>query len=265
MKYSDENIYLGEIKAETLISQMDTNENQGVRMHGIFSRNYEEDLISIIDEEDKTIFELSRDSIFHLLPESLFFNENQLKKESKPYFDFEKEHAEMVKQKKAILSFFSPFDTEYFKLSLELEKSLNKIAVKGNHIFINLLEIEPEIGVKNEYISKIKVLLPFVSQIRGNHLLIVDIIKNVLSAEKIEVEEKGAFHKRFIIHKEGLSKEEYRLMDEGLIDFFNFLRQWFLPVEVKYDYRIKDYKNSFTLGTTLLLDYNTHFKYGKIQ
>ena len=75
---------------------------------------------------------------------------------------------------------------------------------------------------------------------------------------KIEIKEKGTFHKQFIIHKGGLSKEEYQSMDEGLIDFFDFLRQWFLPVEVEYDYRIKDYKNSFTLGNTLLLDYNTH-------
>jgi len=259
MKYLDEYINIEEIKAETLISQMETSGNSGVRMQGIFSRNYSEDLISITKEEDKTIFDLSRDSVFHLLPGSLFFKENQLRKDSKPNFDFEKEQTELKKQKKNILSFFSPFDTEYFKLSLELEKKLNAIAETGNRIFISILEDESAIETKNEYISRIKILLPFVSQLRGNHILLLDILKNILSAEKIEIEERGTFYKRFIIHREGLSKEEYQSMDESLIDFFDFLRQWFLPVEVKYDYRIKDYKNSFTLGNILLLDYNTHF------
>lgn len=258
MKHSDKYIDTEEIKAETLISQMDIKENLAVRMRGIFSRNYSEDLINITNEEDNTVFELSRDSIFHLLPEGLFFKENQLKKDSKPTFDFEKELSELEKQKKAISLFFSPFDTEYFKLSLGLEKKLNAITEKGNRILINIFGDEPEIDTKNEYISKIKILLPFVSHLRGNITLLIDILKNVFSVEKIEIKKKDTFYDRFIIHKEGLSKEEYRSMDEKLTEFFDFFSQWFLPVEMEYDYRIKDYKEQFILGKTLLLDYNTH-------
>jgi len=257
MKYLNEYVNTGDIKAETLISLMDI-KDMDVRMQGIFSRNYSEDLISITNEDDKTIFELSRDSVFHLLPEGLFLKENQLKKGRKSNFDFEKAHKELSEQKEAILLFFSSFDTEYFKLNLLLEKEVNGITEKGNHIFRNNFVEEPSIDRENEYISKLKILLPFISYLRGNHILLVDILKNVLSAEKIEIRDRGALRKRFIIHREGLSKEEYQSMDENLITFFDFLHQWFLPVEVEYDYRIKDYTPPFILGNTLLLDYNTH-------
>jgi len=259
MNYQNEYIEIEEIKAETLISQTDIEEeNINVVMQGIFSRNYSEDLISITNEKDNTVIELSRDGIFHLLPEGLFFNENQLKKANRPDFDFEKELKELENQKEAILLFFKPFDTKYFKLSLEMEKKLNAVVERGNRIFLDAFWDEPEIETKNEYISKIILLLPFVSHLRGNMALLIDILKNIFSVKKIEIEKKGAFYHRFIIHKEGLSKEEYQSMDKSLIDFFHFFRHWFLPVEMEYDYRIKDYKEPFILGSTLLLDYNTH-------
>jgi len=264
VKYLNEYIDAGDVKAETLISQMDIKENLHVHLQGIFSRNYSEDLISVTNEkgkengENRTILELSRDGIFHLLPEGLFFKEEQLKKDSNSNFDFDKEKTKLEEQKKAALLFFSPFDTEFFNLSFELEKNLNAIAEKGNKVFINAFECEPEIDTKNEYISKIKILLPFVSHLRGNLAFLTDILKNILSVEKIEIRTIRPFYMQFIIHKESLSKEEYQAMDKDLADFFVFFRQWFLPVEAEYDYRIKDYKGSFILGNTLLLDYNTH-------
>ena len=262
MKYFDDYISVGEIKAETLISQMDIKEDIEVHLQGIFSRNYSDDLISIANERGKkeeeniTILDLSRDGIFHLLPEGLFFRENLIKNMLK--HDFDSKYKKFKEEKERIELFFQPFDTEYFKLSLELEKRLNTVAEKGNSTLMNTLEDEPEIDTKHKYISKIKILLPFVSQLRGNHILLIDILKNVLLAEKIEIKEIKPLYMRFIIHKAGLSKEEYKSMDEDLIDFFDFFCQWFLPVEIEYDYRIKDYKNSFTLGNTMLLEYNTH-------
>ena len=256
MNFPETFINLEETKAETLISQIDINENISVRLSGIFSRNYSDDLISVSNEKDKTFLEISRDGIFRLLPEGLFFKENLKKSIIKD--DFESKYKKFKEKKERIEMFFQPFDTEYFKLNLGLEKKLNAISEKGNNALLSALEDEAEIDTSNEYISKMKILLPFVSHLRGNHILLVDILKNVLDAEKIEIKEIRPLYLRFIIHKEGLSKEEYKSMDKALNGFFDFFRQWFLPVEVEYDYRIKDYKAPFKLGSTLLLDYNTH-------
>ena len=257
MDYLNKRTNTRDIKAETLISQLDIKKDFNVRLEGVFARNYSEDLIDIEKEDDTKTIALSRDGIFHLLPEGLFFKENQLKKYNDG-FDFKKEYDQFKKQKKDVLSFFQPFDTAFFKLSLELEQKLNDFTKSGNRIFINTFLDTSEVKADNQYISKIKTLLPFVSKIRGNISYLIDILKNALSVEKIEIKEMQAFHTRFIIHKEGLSKEEYLAMDKDLDDFFVFFRHWFLPVEKEYDYRIKDYKQPFKLGDSLILDYNTN-------
>jgi hypothetical protein len=256
VKYLNEHIDTEDIKAEILISQMDTQENLSVRMQGLFSRNYSEDLMSVVHEKDRTLLYLSRNGIFHLLPEGLFFEETRLKSVRGEYF--EGKYDKFKKEKEKIKSFFQPFDTEYFKQSFELEKKLNAITECGNTVFIKTFLNEPDIDTNNEYLSKIKILLPFVSYLRGNFTLLTNILKETLSVEKVEIREIQPLYMRFIIHKESLNKEEYKKIDEKLTVFFDFFCRWFLPAEAEYDYKIKDYKTPFTLGNTLILDYNTH-------
>lgn len=258
MKHLNEYMSTETIKAETLLSLCNIEENFNVRMAGIFSRNYSEDIINIDNEDDKTTVVLSRDGLFHLLPEGLFFEERMLQNSEKCNFDFKSTYTEFKKRKKEIETFFQPFDTTYFKLNLELEYKLNNFTKIGNDIFIDSFLDISEIDTNNKYIAALKTLLPFTCQLRGNIVLLIDILKNILSVEKIDIKEIALFYTRFIIHKENLSKEEYIAMDNDLRQFFDFFCQWFLPVERKYDYRIKDYKQPFVLKDSLILDYNTH-------
>jgi hypothetical protein len=213
--------------------------------------------MNVREEDDKTVIELSRDGVFQLLPEGLFFEEEHLKKKNKSGYDFKKEQAEIEKLKKSILSFFNPFDAQYFNLSLEMEKKLNAIDQERNDISAKAFGIEPEIDTDNEYILKLKKLLPFASYLRGNLTLLTDMLKNVFSVEKIEIRKIKPLFLRFVIHKDGLNKEEYLSMYNNLVAFFDFFSQWFLPVEIEYDYQVKSYKDTFKLGNTLILDYNT--------
>ena len=258
-----------EIKAESLLLQMSCDDNLFVQMEGVFFRNYSEDLMNFEKEEGYSTVTLSRDSIFHLLPERLFFKENSLINERKHFFDFNEEYKELKKKKKEILSFFYPFDTILFKLSLDLEQKLNLFAKAGNEIFIKYFLDESVVQTRqclvsdntsesDNYIDKLRLLLPFVSQIRGNLPLLVDLLKIIFSAYKVEIKEIAPFKKRFIIQIEGLSKEEYLAMDRALVPFFDFLHCWFLPVELICDFRIKDFQQLFKLGEPLILDYNTN-------
>jgi hypothetical protein len=256
MNYFNEHICIEEIKAENLIAQMDTKDNFDVRMRGIFSRNYAEDLLSVQQDEGNFTFELSRDGIFQLLPENLFFEENKLKNFSKG--DFKDNYKQFEKEKKQFELFFQVFDREYFKQSLALEETLNDIAEKGNAIFEPLLEDVFEADTDNEYILKLKKLLPFASQIRGNLALLTDVLKNVFSVKKIDVKKTKPLFVLFIIHKEGLSKEEYLEINKKADDFFDYFCRWFMSVELECDYKFKDYSAPFTLGNTLILDYNTN-------
>lgn len=245
-----------DIKAETLLAQMDLPADPEVCMQGIFSRNYSEDLICVRNEEGKAVVELSRDGVFHLLPEGLFFEENRIK--DIPNNDFEPGYTRFKEEKEYVKSFFRVFDQLYFKQTLEMEKKLNILAEKGNRIFLGEFLDERELDSDNEYISKIKTILPFVSLLRGNLALLTELLKEILAVNKVELKKTKPFCMQFIIHREGLSKEEYLSMDKNMAAFFVFFCQWFLPVEMKFNYRIKDYTNPFRLGNTLLLDYNTH-------
>jgi hypothetical protein len=258
MKYLNKYVDIGELKAETLLSILNLKEDFNVQMESTFQRNYAEDVASIDNDGFINTIRLARTGIFKLLPEGLFFKENQLNAENKRNYDFKRTYQELQKKKNEILAFFQPFDTQYFKLTLEFEQLLNGFTERGNDILLNAFEYETEVKTDNYYVSKITKILPFAGQIKGNLHLVIDILKNVLSVEKIDMVEIEPFHTRFMIHKEGLSKEEFDAMDKEVAIFFTFFKDTFLPVERKYDFRIKDFKQTFTLGELLLLDYNTN-------
>jgi len=248
-----------EIKAETLLSILDIHEKLNVQMKGIFSRNFSEDLIKIENDSDSTTLVVARDGIFHLLPQGLFFDENLLAKNNRSNYEFEKVYRELRRKKKEALTFFRPFDTLFFKQTFYLEKILNKFAEAGNDKLIDAFLDKPAEDTNNKYISKLKKLIPFASQIRGNIPLLVDILKIIFSTQKIEIKTMAPLHKRLIIHIEGLSKEEYHALDKEMKPFFDFFRHWFLPVEQQFTYRVKDYTRPTKLDNSLILDYNTHF------
>ena len=259
MKYFEEYIDSEEIKAETLIACIDDNLNSYVQNSGVFFRNYSDDILSVEkDKNNENVINLSRDGVFHVLPEGLFFKEDSLKSKNKQGYDFKEQLEKFNNEKERIKSFFHPFDTEFFRLSFELEKRLNDISEKGNEIIVESLLSLCNLTGDNQYIRQMKTLLPFVSEIRGNLRLLKDILQ-IIFLSKVEIVKKG-FSIMFIIHKRGLSKAEYLKMGKDLIAFFDFVYEWFLPVEVDYNYKIKDYEEPFVLGHSLILDYNTYLK-----
>ena len=254
MKHLPKNQETHHISAETLLALWEEIPHLKVCYESIFARNYSEDLIRTDADLDHITVYLSRNGIRNLLPDGLFFTENQLSEEKKRGNDFKSAYNKMKKQKKEVLSFFQPYDTELFKLSIDAERKLNNLFKSGNKVLLSDSLDEP----KNEYINKLIPLLPFSSQIRGNMQLIVDLLKFVFDVEKVEIKELKPLYAQFIIHKEGLMKGEYLNMNEEVKLFFDFFCHWFLPVEKKYDFRIKDFKHSFTIEKNLLLDYNTN-------
>ena len=273
MNFFEKHTNTEKIKAELLVSRM--NElNVTVRTSGIFSRNYSGDLIDVKKNgPDETVIKLSRDGTFQLLPERLFFEGNRLKSKNKPPAFFRSEHKKLRDEKEKIELFFCPFDTEYFRLTLSFEKKLIELAEKGN-VFLtdSFLRECNDSYVGNKYIDKMKTMLPFAGELRGNIKILKDILENVFLS-KVEIKTNIfrenweefentkpciRFMMKFIIHKRGLSKSEYLDMDRDVAVFFDFFYEWFLPVETEYEYGIKDYEEVFTLGNTLILDYNTN-------
>ena len=247
MEHQSEYSNFQDVKAESILSLYGL-ADAVVEMKGIFHRNYSPDLMS--NPTDKDRIELSRDSIYHQLPEGLFFTDNDLN------------NSENLKEKKRKRKFFfQPFDIEYFNLSLKVEQKINTIF--GKYLF-NLN------GLSNWNISQETIddafnvlnLSDFVSEIRGNELLIINILKMILNIEKIELMKNThadcGIQKTFIIHIPKLSAEEYFQKNHQIAKMFEVFKEYFLPFDIDYDFKIKDKQQKFLLYEDLILDYNTN-------
>ncbi|MDR2010206.1 MAG: hypothetical protein LBQ22_06970 [Bacteroidales bacterium] len=259
MDFFDEYINAEEIKAETIISLLG-HFNFIVDMAGIFYRNYSGDLVSVSNSDNYVYLKLARDSLFEILPESLFFEEDTISSKKIDYKKFKEE-------KEKIRSLFQPFDTKYFNLSLSLEKKLNEIAETETDILTGFLFDKSAItNSGNRYLKRLDPLLPAVSEIRGNKRLIKDILESIFEA-KVDIniinkkeqynDDSDCIIMIFIIHIQGLSSDEYKIANNEAGEFFEFFHQYFLPFETEYQFKLRDYNQNFILGEQLTLDYNT--------
>ena len=243
MEHKHPNIHIQELKAETVASLQDL-QNFVVEMKGIFYRNYSPDLLS--NPNSKDVIELSRDSVFHLLPEGLFFEKGSKK------FQEKKEKARAL---------FQFFDTEYFALSLKLEKEINRICKKSQFGLADFLCRDTVSKAEADMLSLVS-MSGFVNAIRGNEGLIIDILKEVLNVSKIELIKHTcstscpSIQKTFIIHIANLSAEQYQQENQPIYKVFEVVKDYLLPFEIQYHFKIKDRKQDFKLGKKLILGYN---------
>ncbi|MFZ4398524.1 MAG: hypothetical protein ACOYO1_00705 [Bacteroidales bacterium] len=276
MKFNTLNNSLGDIKAESIIAA--TIKDAVIEMHslGSFYKNFSKDIIEIkMDSTNETVlFDISRDGIFHLLPETLFFFEKRLlikKKTFNKKNEIAQEYAikeEIKKQnadRKKLLTFFNYFDTKYFDLSLKLEKKIYEIVeIKVDLILSYFFRYELK-DEKNLYIRKIAPLIIYSFQIRANLLLLQKILSVILN-NYVEINKKYLRNDllpedimviEFIVNIERLSLSEYQNLNIEFKQFFNFISDWFLPYDIDYDFKIKDTSQRFILNKPLILDYNT--------
>ena len=259
------------IKAETyLTSFLKTCKDVVVEPEGVFSRNYTNDMKEVDTDEfgKKLVLKLSRDSVFHLLPESIFFVENKLREIGKKG-DLEKFKAEAERirlEKRKILAFFQPFDMTYFKLRFELEKKLNSMATNRIPIIIDELFSVFNLNKKNQLIRKMLPLITIASEIRGNKNLLKEALKILFYPANVDMyllkrrQESGAIRAvmKINVYIEKLSAEQFRTLKKEADEFAEFFYEWFLPVDMGYEFKIKDKNQRFILGKAMTLDYNTY-------
>jgi hypothetical protein len=258
------------IKAETfLTSFLDSCRDVIIEPHGVFFRNYDNDVISVdADEYDrKMVVKISRDGLFQILPESLFFVENKLREIGKKgdKEKFKQEEERIRKEKQNIKTFFQPFDVAYFKLRFELEKKLNHLATNRAQIIIDELIDDFGIDAENPIVRKMLPLAPIASEFRGNKFLLKDVLKILFYPANVEIllkRSKASGMKgtilKFIVYIEELSAEQFRTMKKDVEGFSQFFYEWFLPVDMGCEFKIADKNERFILGKSMTLGYNTY-------
>jgi len=260
------------IKAESFLSSMlESLTGINLEFQGVFSRNYYNDIIFIDQDtysgKSQLNINLSRDSIFHILPEGLFFREDVLKKvqKEKNAEKFKALSEKIIREKLKLLSFFYPFDKTYFSLRFELERKLNELMENKSSLIMDLLFDIYQIDEKNDFIRKIIPLLPLASEIRSNKMIWRDIFRNIFYPAEVDVRITGEMNVagmmqrsvKTTIHIEKLSNREFKKIKKDVDVFARFFYEWFLPADMGYAFKVKDTKERFVLEGDMTLDYNT--------
>ena len=241
------------IKAETWIAAHQPSQKEWVTFHkGIFSRNYTEDLCSC-DPETAHV-ELSRDGLYELLPNRLFFKGNELRGIQK--VDFEWTERVLKQRIERIKTVFLPFDTSYFNHSLALERELNGALSEKTALLLQAFVGEDGERQSNPYIRKMTPMTLQAARLRGKFPVLCGIITCILGYPT-QCFRKGD-RIRFVVNRPGLERKAFLNYLDELAPFFQWVEEWFIPFELRCEFKVRDYsrEDRFEGPNKLLLDYN---------
>ena len=241
------------IKAETWIAVHYPSQKEWIVRHdGIFSRNYSGDLRLCKPEE--TTLELSRNGLYEILPNGLFFTGREL--QGKDEEDIKWTERVLKQRRERIKTVLLPFDSSYFNHSLALENTLNETLAKGNGIVLKEFFGDDFVDERNPYIRKMVPMVAQAAKIRGDYHFLCKAFSLILGF-KTEVR---LIHDRvrFIINRPGLDKEAFLKYLDELKTFFQFVEEWFVPFEMQCEFKVRDYSRDdrFEGANKLMLDYN---------
>ncbi len=243
-----------DIKAETWLSvHYPFKKEWIVRQKGIFSRNYSGDFCSCSPESVSV--ELSRDGLYEILPNALFFTGREL--QDKDDTDFKWTERVLRQRLDRIKTVMLPFDSEYFNSTLALEKEVNETVGAKIPTLLQVLVGDDFTNESDPYITKICPFTLQAARLRGNYRTLCRLMTFILGYKTDYRLKKGRV--TFIVHRPDLSHEGFLSYYDELKPFFAFVKEWFVPFEMDFEYKIRDYKRScrFAGPNKLLLDYNS--------
>ena len=264
MILDDQYIPIGDLKAETWLNVCFPGEiPEQVVTNGIFYSNYCEDLLEVETMEGRAHrIKLSRDGLFHLLPEALFFNDNRLQ-------DPKLKAMPVKAEKERVMTFFEPFDLAYFQVGLGLDQTTSQLeACTVNSLVKEIYDVDVQ-SIQNPFVRQMAPFLLQASTIRGDFPLIGKLMASIIGfhteikpvvrkLEQPDEPQKEMCVARVLFYIPDLSNSEYARRYEELGEFVNFVADWFFPFNQAFEYAIKDNTHPFVLDGTMTLDYNTY-------
>lgn len=241
------------IKAETWLAAIHPTQREWVaRTKGIFSRDYAEDLRSC-DPEQSSV-ELSRDGMYEILPNGLFFRGTEL--QGVDPSDFEWTEKVLKQRYERIKTALLPFDSSFFNHSLALEHQLNDSLAEKNDLLLQALTGKDFSEEHNPYIRQMALMLPQAARIRGDYRFLCKYITLILGYKTdYKLTENRV---RFIVNRPDLNRTAFLDYLDELEPFFHFVEEWFVPFELQCDFKVRDYERDDHIEghNKLLLDYN---------
>lgn len=257
MEYKDK---IPQISAEMYLERMypELRKLWTTRAQGTFFRNYSHDIIDL-DTETKQVT-LSRDGYIKLLPQGLVTQEvGSLKKRESP--------EELKKRVEILGEAFVPFDTFIFRRRLNIERQTSALLEnKLQYILKTYFHFDLK-NEQNEYVVEAAVLLPFVSKLRANIPFVTSLLKtlikcdvNVIKTRYSEIDDTKYWipYLRFELLVSNLSNQQYKEKTLAIKPLADFIKEWFVPFDVRCDISIKQHGVSLTTENATTLEYNTY-------
>ena len=254
-------VEIPEIGAEMLLNYLYPElEDRWIAHHdGTFYRNYNRDVLQVSKEEADV--RLSRDSILGLLPQGLLSQEEDLRKG-----DRAEKHKELELRLKVLSEAFLPFDTFAFRRMLKVERQVSGLLdVKLEYLLKTYFGFDLA-AEQNPYVKEAAVLLPYIRERRGDFGLVRILLSSLFHC-RVRMQERRYSQLdstlcwlpviRYELLMPNLSAEEFRKLCEELKPLSHFLSEWFMPMEVKLELRVKQHRVQPQVNSGLILDYNT--------
>ena len=187
---------------------------------GSFYRNYSDDIMSLYLNERQV--ELSRDGFLKLLPEGVLTNDDEFKK-----VDVAEKYKILKRREHLLNEAFLPFDTFYFRYFMMVEQQVADLLNTKLEYILNQyfgFNLEAEKNPRYSFSDTTQCRLPLV---------------------------------RYDLLIDGLEAEKFRELYSQLMPLNDFITEWFMPMEVVCQIKIKEHNQPQQVNTRLVLDYNS--------
>ena len=211
---------------------------------GTFYRNYNSDVMALYPDEPTVV--LSRDGFLKLLPQGMLQGENK-------------------EQLSVLRDAFLPIDAYWFNSKLQVELQVSQLLqTKLDYVLREYFGFDLS-AQTNPYIRKTAVLLPFVRSKRGDFAFIRELISTMVHCpvemrvgRYSDADTTVAWLPRlqWTLLIDNLSNEQYNQLMNDLQPWFEFIRQWLIPVEIQCEFAVKEY-HPHALNNDLTLNYNS--------
>ena len=195
---------------------------------GTFYRNYNNDVMALYPDEPTVV--LSRDGFLKLLPQGML-------------------QVEQKDQLSLLRDAFLPIDAYWFNAKLQVELQISQLLqTKLDYLLREYFGFDLA-AQTNPYIRQTAVLLPFVRSKRGDFAFIRELISTIVHCpvemtvgRYSDADTTVAWLPRlqWTLLINDLSNEQYNQLMSDLQPWFDFIRQWLIPVEIHCEFAVRE-------------------------
>lgn len=253
---------ISEIKAELLLNYLHPEliDKFFAYNKGTFYRNYNPDILSL--DVDRLTVKLSRNGFLGLLPQGFITKDNDLRGG-----DFKEKYRRLKDKQILLQESFIPIDSYFLRKNLRIESNVSDLLQSSiDHTLKQYIGYDSR-GQTNEYIQTVAPLLLAASRLRADYGFIRVLLAQLIGG-KVEMTISrytqsdrvtcSLPYVRYVIIVKDLTNQQFKEMNDKLTPFYDFLKEWFIPFDVKCSFELKHPHQKFALGTRpLTLNYNT--------